>query len=415
MREINCHFPIKLRITGRPSDAQLDRLGDALTRALVERISFAERTISTTHGEHPAGGFELMREGYDPEREDAAGESYSVSSYDDQGRRRSVPVRRKEGGRRRWRVQKAITIRLQVRKFVEYLERLERGNPSVVEIRSLYPELLDETRPVAVWLVVANEVIALETLIGEVARHIAQFIPEGKKFYHGYTYLEADRRRLLALDEEHKLAELPDISYNPGYFTPEGVVVLRRGGMALFVEMALTEVTQTATLSYGPDLTVSLPLRELGFIINGEGFARLFGVSWENYIAEFGDQMAPLRMLPFFTLRRARFQTLKYLVEQSVSSTVDTHSAYFGNLYLLNQSRLDWLPPASRNQARSVTDDVTLALSESRREGAWEPNWSGAFIYAVVSPTGEELNIARLRPEASRSSPIRSFPPAMSG
>jgi hypothetical protein len=44
--QVNCYIPIKLRITGRLSDSQLDGLSDTLVRALAARISFAERTIA---------------------------------------------------------------------------------------------------------------------------------------------------------------------------------------------------------------------------------------------------------------------------------------------------------------------------------------------------------------------------------
>lgn len=400
MRQINCYIPIKLRITGRLSDAQLDRLVEGLMRTLVERIEFAERAIAIRHGEQLKGNFELLREGYNSAREDGAAEGYSVPSYNVQGQVRRIPVHRRAGDRR-WRVQKVITIRLQVRKFVEYLESLDRRNPSVAEIRALYQERFDEVCPAAVWLVVANEMIGLETLVEEVAQHISEFVPAGKNFYYVHTYLEANRKRLLALDEEHKLAELPDMSYNPGYFTPEGRVVLKRGGMLLFVEMAFPMVSKGEIVVFGEELTVSLPLHAMAFIVNGESFKRLFGLSWDDHISEFGDQPASLRILPVFPLRRAHFQTLKYFVEANIAATIEKDSAYFGNLYLLNRNRLNWLPLSARTKARELTDDLTLALNESRREGWWEPDWVGAFIYAVISPTGDQLE--QSQPKAERS------------
>jgi hypothetical protein len=48
--EINCHIPVRVRITGRPSDAQLDQLAETVARAVAARIRFAERTIN---GETP--------------------------------------------------------------------------------------------------------------------------------------------------------------------------------------------------------------------------------------------------------------------------------------------------------------------------------------------------------------------------
>lgn len=403
MRRINCYIPIKLSITGRLADPQLDQLSDTLVRALSARIAFAERTIASAHGgSFSEGSVEIVRQGYDPARDNA--ESYQIASYDRAGQTQRVPVRRGAGGRR-WRVQTANNIRLSIRRFAEYLEgnRNSRDSDSVpAQIRSLYADRLDEVQPAAVWLVVANQSISLETLVEEVAERFESFVPAGKTFYYSYTTYDSRRRALLALDSEHRLTGLPDMYYNPGYITPDGTVVVGRGGMVLFVELALAEVTEASTLIYAVELNVTLTLRELSFIINPDSFERLFRVSWENYVSEFGNQTSQLRILPVYLQQRAHFQTLKYLVEQTVVRPLDERSAYFGNLYLLNQSRLDWLPAAAQAPARSVTDDITLPLDESRREGMWDVDWCGAYIYAVVSPSERDLNIARFRPEARR-------------
>jgi hypothetical protein len=99
MRTINCYVPIKVCVTGRPSDAQLDELGAALARALAERLAFAERTITARFG-LPArrGAAEVVRAPDGPARRahsPKAGEpldrsrvrahSYLVPSYDQQG------------------------------------------------------------------------------------------------------------------------------------------------------------------------------------------------------------------------------------------------------------------------------------------------------------------------------------------
>lgn len=53
MPQINCHIPVRVRITGRPSDAQLDQLVETIARAVAARIRLAERTIGGETG--PAG------------------------------------------------------------------------------------------------------------------------------------------------------------------------------------------------------------------------------------------------------------------------------------------------------------------------------------------------------------------------
>lgn len=53
MPQINCHIPVRVRITGRPSDAQLDQLVETIARAVAARIRLAERSIGGETG--PAG------------------------------------------------------------------------------------------------------------------------------------------------------------------------------------------------------------------------------------------------------------------------------------------------------------------------------------------------------------------------
>lgn len=62
MREINCHIPIRLRVTGRPSDAQLAQLADTLVRTLSARI---EQAASTINGEWRSGGDARARSAFD--------------------------------------------------------------------------------------------------------------------------------------------------------------------------------------------------------------------------------------------------------------------------------------------------------------------------------------------------------------
>lgn len=94
MQQINCYIPIKLRITGRLSDAQLDQLSETIVRALAARISFAQRTIASHNGNHwLRGDVELVREAHDPLRADIAASEYSLPSYDRNGKRRQIPVK----------------------------------------------------------------------------------------------------------------------------------------------------------------------------------------------------------------------------------------------------------------------------------------------------------------------------------
>ncbi|MET8968895.1 hypothetical protein [Streptomyces hydrogenans] len=43
---ITCHFPITVRITGTPSPAALERLGEVVEEALIARLGFARARIA---------------------------------------------------------------------------------------------------------------------------------------------------------------------------------------------------------------------------------------------------------------------------------------------------------------------------------------------------------------------------------
>ena len=88
MQQINCYIPIKLRITGRPTDAQLIQLSEELVRALSARISFAERTINNGQPMSRTSMAEEAREIIDEPR--LHGESYEIPAYDDGGQREQV-------------------------------------------------------------------------------------------------------------------------------------------------------------------------------------------------------------------------------------------------------------------------------------------------------------------------------------
>ncbi|MFD6916873.1 hypothetical protein ACFQ9Q_11800 [Streptomyces virginiae] len=46
MRTITCHFPITVTITGTPTPAALDRLGEVVARALADRLRQARARLA---------------------------------------------------------------------------------------------------------------------------------------------------------------------------------------------------------------------------------------------------------------------------------------------------------------------------------------------------------------------------------
>ena len=82
MREINCYIPIKLCITGRLSDAQLNELGESLVRTLTARIAAAERLIAEQRGSYtPIHTHEITRGIWIPTQVDASSGYYEIASY----------------------------------------------------------------------------------------------------------------------------------------------------------------------------------------------------------------------------------------------------------------------------------------------------------------------------------------------
>lgn len=97
MHKINCHIPIKLRITGQPSDTQLEKLSEDLVRALEARILFAEQTITPHTGRRmPTRDVEIVRDEYDFLHDDLTTNLYTIPSYEGNRRRTRVQVQRRQ-------------------------------------------------------------------------------------------------------------------------------------------------------------------------------------------------------------------------------------------------------------------------------------------------------------------------------
>jgi hypothetical protein len=402
MPQINCYLPIKLCITGRLSDAQLEQLSETVVRALSARISFAEHELAARRGERSReGGVEIVREGYEPDRDDGTG-SYGVPSYQGGGQ----PVRmslRRNAGRRPWFIRKAINFHSRIGNFLDFAEDLN-GGQSELSGKLLYMDIYEQLRWVSLWLVQVNQQYTLrelETILSGRAMQLSH-VRANQVLAYGMGTTEGLRRRLMRIDEDRIVSrEIPNIGNHNRRLATEidGDVNILPGGWVLFAGMVLPKVELGDLIWLGSVVSVSLPLHALDFIVPSTSFERLFGISWNSHVNQFGDQLAPLRMLPFTTLRRVHFDTLRSLVEPIVANSVERDFAYFGGLSLLNQSRINWLPSAARPMARQLTDEITLPLEESRRAGWWEAGWHGAFIYAVVNETGEQP----VQPEAERA------------
>ncbi len=90
MSRINCYLPIKLCVTGRLGDAQLEQLSETLARAVSARIAFAKGRINPGRTGFRTSIVEETKERADTSR--LGGQTYQVPLYDNGGQSGRVPV-----------------------------------------------------------------------------------------------------------------------------------------------------------------------------------------------------------------------------------------------------------------------------------------------------------------------------------
>lgn len=115
MTQINCYIPIKIRITGRLTDVQLDQLGEAIVRSVAARLEFAERTILASGSKGFQNNItELVRDTYNPSAQVSSTSEYNVPAYQSGGTLTRVPIRRQDTQQHDQEIvrrQKQITLR----------------------------------------------------------------------------------------------------------------------------------------------------------------------------------------------------------------------------------------------------------------------------------------------------------------
>lgn len=410
MPQINCYLPIKLCITGRLDDPQLEQLSDTLVRAISARISFAERTIASANGGNLwAGNVEIVREGYDPARDDAAG-SYTVPSYQRGGQRTGVMLRGRPN-RRPWIIRKAINFHAFVGDYLDYVEaiREEQRLPEKV----LYLDMADQLRWVSAWLVQINQPY-LASNIGRILLQRAgelSHLRENQALAYGQSYFEANRQQLIAIDEDGVVTrEIPNMSGNQRFVAREGRdVLLRTGAFLLVTTMKLPRIELANTVTLGPADTPSVHLRDLTFLVPAAQFERRFGIPWEDYVREFGDEVLTLRLQPLTVRTSIHFLALEYLVERFMDQEVQPmltspDAVQLGSLRLLNNATLGELPPVVRPPAEALSNPLTRGVIEARPDH-WEPGWAGVYFLAVTTITEDKVGTAYYGPVARQLLP----------
>jgi hypothetical protein len=304
------------------------------------------------------------------------------------------PPRDKRRKSAAWRVLKTVGFRARVSALTRLIEELggDRG------LSALHAERAYEERPATLRVIEALRVVSLEQVIAEVERSLPR--RPGEQLMYGYTVYPGDRHRLVFLDARGMLSrELPDLTGNfaRAVETPTGVV-LGPGALIALVSFSLPAVVAEGRLGVAPESEISVPLRELDFLIESASFETAFGVSWQRYAEEFGEFPRPLRIQAFFTKAAIHYDTLDQLVRAAVrSERVPSGSWFFGALLLLTEERMAGLPDAARAELTPYARSGTRSLSPERERGTWGPDWDGAFLYAVLTPDRSESEQARGR------------------
>ncbi len=394
MPQINCYIPIKIRITGQLSDTQLCSLGDAIARAVAARIEFAERAIA-------AG-----RQGiYNPVREDADLNIYTLASYQKPDSHR-LPIQRPSAARP-WLIRKAINFHARVGNFLDYIEGLHK-EPLLGKV--VYLDLWNELRWVSLWLVQVNREFLLSELAPILSKRAEELsrVRSHQMLAYGLAATEDLRQQLIEIDQDGVVKrEIPTLARNRRFVDTEGEIDarLRPGAWILFSSMVLPRIELSSLADLGIEIQVSVYLRDVTFLIPTAIFEQEYGLSWANYLQEFGNESAILRLQFVTVRRRVHFLALQYLVEKSVEARINNelsrpHTTYVGRLNLLNNSTLGQLASAVRTPASSFSNDLTRGIDEAQATDVWEPNWQGAYIFAVLTLSPDRINAARFRPEA---------------
>lgn len=415
MREINCYIPIKLRLVGELSEAQLEELGQILARTLQQRLAFAERTLLSAHaGLGYSGDREVVREDYDPSREDVTGQTYTLPSYREQGQPAGVQLRTPLRGRP-WFIRRAINFHAYVGQFLEdflgYINTTYGREP--MSGTEVYIDLFDQKRWVSAWLVQVNRPLWFESellpILFERAKELSR-VQSNQLLYFGWGVGDNIRAKLIEIDQDAIVArEIPSLARNDRLVKyVNGQAHLLPGAWVLFASMVLPIIKLKDFAEVGLELQVTMALRDLSFLITPALFERRHRFSWESYIQEFGDTPVIVHLQPVTLRRRLHVIALEYLVEQMVDARIRSDpgwgadSVYYGRLYVLNDDTLSQFPPPVRDSANGLTNDVTRHLNKVQIAGDLEPNWKTAYIWAPLTISQASIQAARYRPEARR-------------
>ncbi|HMN31288.1 MAG TPA: hypothetical protein PKE45_24265, partial [Caldilineaceae bacterium] len=406
MSQINCYLPIKLRLVGEPSETQLEQLGQLLVRTLQARLAFAERTIAARYNLAALDGESDVREAYDPARAADGGGRYAIPAYDRQGQPVSVTVQARG---RPWIIRRAIEFHAYVGAF---LDLMERGGYRGADL-AVYMDLFQEQRWVSLWQVQVNQSLLRSDLMQALATRVVQLSGvRNQTPYYAISGDEAFRQQLIEIDQDQIVArEIPALQRQTGTVAAGGDIRFPAGSQVLFASMMLPVITLQERAELGAALQVTVRLRDLTFVVNPVGFDRFerrFGLPWESYLHEYGDQAAFLHLQPLTIRKPTHISALTALVEQSVGQGLPSgpETVVYSRLDVLNNATLGQRPPLVREIGNRFSDEATRSLDKAQTSGQLEPKWKLAYVYTGLAISPQSVETARYRPGAGRQADL---------
>ncbi|MEE1801929.1 hypothetical protein PUR57_25115 [Streptomyces sp. JV176] len=385
-REIHVRVPVRIRLTGDPGPAELAALTRRLTALVTARLAAADRELA--RGQRPLaspGAAAEAREPYDPARD--AGPGYGLPSYADGGRPAQVPVRGRAESP--WTVVRTGRAGIPVERFLGYVEEvLHTPFPQAV----LYTALTGTSRPVDVWLVRVDRPYVPDELGQEILARAAAGArsEQGRRTEPAWvlTGSEEALHRLVEADEDGTLA--PRVRGVPP-------------GHVLFAFMQLPRVDLTDVAVPGPGLSLTMTVREVGFCVDPEVFARAVGVPWSRYAEEFADDTVtvwtqPAVLRPASTLAGAdedtRHEALFLLFDRQAGSGSPRHEPA-ARLFVADDTHLPGLPEAVRRQTTWPPGEAGVRVLYCRADLDLAPERLGAAIFRPVARQMAAALVAR--------------------
>jgi HopA1 effector protein family len=438
MREINCYIPIKVRITGDLGSVQAEQLEETLTLAVARRIALATREMKAREGRIPPPQFHrpvialpdtlshdqqadvralVYRSISRATQKSTTGDEGSPiatrldiipASYtppQHHGRPASMALQTRG---RPWIIRKAINFHARIGAFLDFVESLQPNR--TLEDKVLYIDQFDKLRWVSLWLVQFNQDYTLQKLKEVLSKRALELsrVRNNQVLAYGLGTTETLRQALIDLDEDNQVSK--EI---PSFVTLNTRRVFGSGGWVLFASMVLPKIELLDVGTPSMEVQIALKLRDISFLMPPELFEQRFFISWPEYIQELGETPVTLRLQPVSVVKRVHQLALQYLMEQMVLQNLHNErgadfdfDAYYGRLFVLNNSALEKFPPSARSRAEALTDDVTRRLDDVAVAGDLAPNWKAVFAFAVLMVDDESVGTARYRPETRRLTPL---------